>query len=442
MSRWAEVDTAGQWIEKAGAGGRTTYAALIATRVELFGQCSDWLKLAVTIAIRYGCVRRQGWRAGKRGVGGEVRLMDYETHQRRLLPIVAHAIAIQLTAKRVQSTVDAMLVSLTSSASASSTSSAASSSVLSALESVHATTAGMKSFSTSFVNDAIEVCRQSLGGQGYSVYALLPGARADWAVMCTWEGDNTVLALQCAKHMLRRWDDRSSASGKQSGDSTADPFAYLTTELQPSAAVVSVDTLRKPTAVVDLFRLRVQHMLRALTASSQSSSPLLTEKATDCIRLAKAHCDYYMLDCFASTLSASTTPSSVQPILASLFTTLAASLLLDSLSDFLLASLLPVSPSSLSLLSGELSAGLAQLRPNAVALVDAFALPDMVLGPLGRYDGRVYEALFDCVQSSDDSVRGSSSGGDTGNGASSVGAGKEVVDYWAELIRPLTGSEG
>ena len=427
MSRWAEVNAAGEWVEKAGAGGRTTYAALIATRVELFGQCSDVLKLAVTIAVRYGCVRRQGWRSGKRGVGEEVRLMDYETHQRRLLPIIAHAIAIQLTAKRVQSTVDAMLVSLTTASSSSSSSSAASSTVLSALESVHATTAGMKSFATSYVNDAIEVCRQSLGGQGYSVYALLPGVRADWAVMCTWEGDNTVLALQCAKHMLRRWDSRTTATGKVGDDLSADPFAYITADVKHPTAAVTAETLRQPTAVVDLFRQRVQHKLRALTASSKSSQLLLTERATECIQLAKAHCDYYMLHCSASTLTASTTPTSVQPILATLFTTLSSSLMLDSLSDFLLASLLPVSSSAVSLLSGVLAGGLSVLRPNAVGLVDAFALPDMVLGPLGRYDGRVYEALFERVQSS-----GTSDGAqDADNG---------VVDYWADLIRPLTGT--
>ena len=432
MSRWAEVDAAGEWVEKAGAGGRTTYAALIATRVELFGQCSDVLKLAVTIAVRYGCVRRQGWRGGQRGVGDEVRLMDYETHQRRLLPIVAHAVAIQLTAKRVQSTVDAMLISLTSATSSSQ--STASSSVLSALESVHATTAGMKSFATSYVNDAIEVCRQSLGGQGYSVYALLPGVRADWAVMCTWEGDNTVLALQCAKHMLRRWDGRSQASGKTTGDTSADPFAYLTAEVNRPTATVTMDTLHQPTAVVDLFRQRVQHMLCRLTASNDSSAVLLSKRATECIQLAKAHCDYYMLDCFASTLSASTTSPSVHPILSALFTTHSTSLLLDSLSDFLLASLLPATPSPVPLLSAVLTGGLAVLRPNAVALVDAFALPDMVLGPLGRYDGRVYEALFECVQASGGGERG-------GEASGGVGAGNGVVDYWVDLIRPLTGSD-
>ena len=38
---------------------------------------------------------------------------------------------------------------------------------------------------------------------------------------------------------------------------------------------------------------------------------------------------------------------------------------------------------------------LAKIRPNAVALVDAFDFPDGVLdSALGRYDGNVYEALY------------------------------------------------
>ena len=39
---------------------------------------------------------------------------------------------------------------------------------------------------------------------------------------------------------------------------------------------------------------------------------------------------------------------------------------------------------------------LADLRPNAVALVDAFDFPDAVLDSvLGRWDGQVYQALYD-----------------------------------------------
>lgn len=49
-----------------------------------------------------------------------------------------------------------------------------------------------------------------------------------------------------------------------------------------------------------------------------------------------------------------------------------------------------------SLLQSRLLTLLAELRPNAVALVDAFDYPDAVLdSALGRWDGNVYEALYD-----------------------------------------------
>merc|ERR1712137_571965 len=37
-----------------------------------------------------------------------------------------------------------------------------------------------------------------------------------------------------------------------------------------------------------------------------------------------------------------------------------------------------------------------EIRPNAVALVDAFEIPDRVLqSAIGRFDGNVYESLFE-----------------------------------------------
>ena len=44
---------------------------------------------------------------------------------------------------------------------------------------------------------------------------------------------------------------------------------------------------------------------------------------------------------------------------------------------------------------------LTALRPNAVALVDAFDFPDQVLGSaLGRWDGNVYEAIMETARKS------------------------------------------
>jgi acyl-CoA oxidase len=38
---------------------------------------------------------------------------------------------------------------------------------------------------------------------GYSSYASLSGMFNDFAVMCTWEGDNTVMAQQTARYLIK-----------------------------------------------------------------------------------------------------------------------------------------------------------------------------------------------------------------------------------------------
>ena len=59
------------------------------------------------------------------------------------------------------------------------------------------------------------------------------------------------------------------------------------------------------------------------------------------------------------------------------------------------------SPKQVSLLKNKLADLLAEIRPNAVALVDAFDYPDKILDScLGRYDGQVYQALYDYAKSS------------------------------------------
>jgi acyl-CoA oxidase len=55
----------------------------------------------------------------------------------------------------------------------------------------------------------------------------------------------------------------------------------------------------------------------------------------------------------------------------------------------------------LSQVSQRLKELLAQLRPNAVALVDAFDYSDEMLNSvLGRYDGNVYEHMFEWARRS------------------------------------------
>lgn len=60
-----------------------------------------------------------------------------------------------------------------------------------------------------------------------------------------------------------------------------------------------------------------------------------------------------------------------------------------------------LSPQQIGVLSQRRVDLLTELRPNAVALVDGFDYPDRMLNScLGRYDGQVYDALFDYAKSS------------------------------------------
>jgi acyl-CoA oxidase len=61
--------------------------------------------------------------------------------------------------------------------------------------------------------DTIDKCRQSLGGHGYSSYTGLAALYNDFAVQCTWEGDNTILTLQSGRYLVGCY--RESKNGKK-----------------------------------------------------------------------------------------------------------------------------------------------------------------------------------------------------------------------------------
>ena len=66
----------------------------------------------------------------------------------------------------------------------------------------------------------LSLLQKSCGGNGYSAYSGLSGLLADFAVMCTWEGDNTVLAQQTARFLL------NAAAKSQKGEKLDGSFSF------------------------------------------------------------------------------------------------------------------------------------------------------------------------------------------------------------------------
>jgi acyl-CoA oxidase len=71
------------------------------------------------------------------------------------------------------------------------------------LPEVHATSAGLKAFTTWIAADGIEECRRACGGHGYSKFSALPTLFANYVPAVTFEGDNYVLVQQTARYLIK-----------------------------------------------------------------------------------------------------------------------------------------------------------------------------------------------------------------------------------------------
>jgi len=94
LDRYGSVDEQGVYsspIESRGRRFFTILGTLVQGRVSLVGAAAVASQLAMTIAVKYGVVRRQ---FPVPGADTEQVLLDYQQHQRRLLPRLANAYAM------------------------------------------------------------------------------------------------------------------------------------------------------------------------------------------------------------------------------------------------------------------------------------------------------------------------------------------------------------
>lgn len=99
LMRYIQVARDGTVTRSPGAEA-LSYGALVDGRVNIVRGAASALKIAATIAVRYGLVRRQfPSPAARSGESEECVLLDYASHQRRLMPIVADALATHFTVR-------------------------------------------------------------------------------------------------------------------------------------------------------------------------------------------------------------------------------------------------------------------------------------------------------------------------------------------------------
>ncbi|XP_048268857.1 probable peroxisomal acyl-coenzyme A oxidase 1 isoform X2 [Bombus terrestris] len=165
------------------ANDKLTYGTMVFVRVMLLQDLLHYLSKAVTIAVRYSVVRRQGQINAEQP---EVQILDYVTQQYKIFPHIATCFAIKVTAiwlldmyKTVQSQLHQADYKK--------------------LPELHSLSCCLKAVVSADTAAGIEQLRLSCGGHGYMTASNLPVLYGFATAVCTYEGENTVLLLQTAR---------------------------------------------------------------------------------------------------------------------------------------------------------------------------------------------------------------------------------------------------
>ncbi|XP_055762534.1 peroxisomal acyl-coenzyme A oxidase 1-like isoform X2 [Salvelinus fontinalis] len=386
LMKYAKVEADGTYVKPPSA--KLTYGTMVFIRSMIVGEAAHALAKSCTIAIRYSSVRHQSEiRPGE----PEPQIMDYQTQQYKLFPLLATAYAYKFVGQYMNQVYHRITGDI-------------SQGDFSELPELHALSAGLKAFTTWTASAGIEVCRMACGGHGYSRCSALPDIYVNFVPTCTYEGENTVMMLQTARFLIKSY--RQASAGHQ----LSGIVSYLNESersLQPQSVssrptVVNVNDLA---SLVDAYKLRAAKLVELAAKSIQqelqkrvSQEDAWNNSAIDLVRASDAHCHYVVVKLFAAKLG-ETGDTGVHSVLSTLALLYALQGIQQHSGDFLQTGLLSVP--QLSQVSQRLKELLAQLRPNAVALVDAFDYRDEMLNSvLGRYDGNVYEHMFEWARRS------------------------------------------
>ncbi|HXU45815.1 MAG TPA: acyl-CoA dehydrogenase [Thermoanaerobaculia bacterium] len=354
-------------IPSAGQRFFTMLGTLVGGRVSVAVAASSAAKSALTIAVRYAARRRQFGPEGR----PEVPILDYLSHQRRLLPRLAATYAFEFA-----------LRDLVRRYAASSTGDDAA-----ARREVEALAAGLKALSTWHATDTIQTARECCGGQGYLAVNRLAALKADTDVFTTFEGDNTVLLQLVAKNLLgeykHQFEDLDLIGLVRH---LARRAASTVAERNPLAThATNAAHLRDRSFQLGALAWREEHLLATVAARLKKrldrgvpSYRALVECQDHLLATARAHVERILLARFAEAIDeAPSLDAEIRAPLARLCDLFALSRLeLDGgwfqEHGILAAAKAKAIRSQIDRLCGELA-------PDAVALVDAFAIPDECL---------------------------------------------------------------
>ncbi|HEY3404836.1 MAG TPA: acyl-CoA dehydrogenase [Ohtaekwangia sp.] len=181
LDRFAKVTEQGTFESPIASDNRrffTMLGTLVGGRIGIPRSGLSASKSGLTIAIRYGDQRKQ---FGPEGAS-EVPILNYRTHQRRLMPLLANTYALHFSLQHLTNRFLARTEEQ--------------------MQEIEALAAGLKAFATWNTTATLQECRECCGGKGYLAENRIDALKNDSEIYTTFEGDNTVLLQLVAKSRL------------------------------------------------------------------------------------------------------------------------------------------------------------------------------------------------------------------------------------------------
>jgi acyl-CoA oxidase len=365
LDRYAQVAPDGTYtspIENPTKRFFTMLGTLIQGRISVSGASISATKVALTIAIRRALTRRQFGPPG----GEEALLLDYRTHQRRLLPALATTYALSFAQDRLIAELHEAFTSADTDDRAR--------------RELETLAAGVKAVATWHATDTIQACREACGGAGYLRQSRFAALKADTDVFTTFEGDNTVLLQLAAKNLLTDYKD---AFGELDPLGTAQFVAgqalgMLAEKIGIPGRDEGGDLLARKTQL-ELFRWRHEHILggvarRLKKGIDAGGDPfaVLVDCQDHVITTARSWVDLVVLEAFAAVADS-------DPLLGKLCSLYALSRIEAERGWYQEHGKLTGTRSKAT--TKAVNQLCAEIRPDAGVLVDAFGVPEPCVEP-------------------------------------------------------------
>ncbi|KAF9950004.1 Peroxisomal acyl-coenzyme A oxidase 1 [Mortierella alpina] len=391
MMRNSKVTRAGDYVPAKNA--KMNYSTMVAIRANIVRNAGYALGQALTIAIRYSMVRVQGGDRLPSQQGQELKIIDHGMQRYRLTTSLALSYAMLMTGQVMNELHRRNLKNVIQGE-------------VGLMAEVHATSTGLKALCSDLCTYYMEDARRSCGGHGYATCGGISDLLNTTLQDVTVEGENTILHLQTSRYLLKtilqalKTKDLSAVpTGLRSALQGGHAFEHERCTIVPGQPITGE-------ALIAAYWHREARVLQEVVTQvikDGAGEEAFAKSQVPMVELSRTHGEGMLVRNFYEAIAKEEQTAREQgrdinkgflPVLRMLCELHGVHRLLEQFGDFTLDGY--VSRQQIVWCKERREQLINLLRHDIVGLVDAFDISDNQLNSaIGRYDGRVYESLYE-----------------------------------------------